>query len=199
MGLPPLFPPPDSPEADNAGSKEPQASEFLHTESFSEAQFRAEGLTESDRELFARRVRWLLIAGIISFAVVSWMLLRSTSLGGFGTRSGDPISVVRTELGSLANGDLQSAYAQLSERYRKTVSFEDYHALIAGHRRMFRTKQFRVTRRDEYKGQTFIEAQLTSESGQRFVARFTMIQMAGRWWIDDLHWDAEAGRDLLRV
>jgi hypothetical protein len=195
MGQPPLFPAPDPREADDSKTRESRGSEFLPVDPFHIEQVRAETLTESDRKQFLRRVRWLLATGIISFAIVSWMLARSTGRGIYGARASDPIAVVRVELGSLANGDLESAYAQFSERYRKEVSFDNYHALVSSHRRMFLTRQYRVTRRDEYKGQTFVEAQLTSSSGQHFTARFTLIEAAGRWWIDDLHWDAEPGRN----
>ena len=169
MGIPPLFPLHDPPEAADAKARDSQGGEILNQEPFREEEFRAEALRESDRQQFMRRLRWLLIAGISSFVLVIWILARTTGSGEFIARGSDPISVVRAELDSLANGDLQSAYAQLSERYRKQVSFEDYHALVASHRRMFLTHEFRVTRRDQYKGQTFIEAQLTSETGQHFV------------------------------
>jgi hypothetical protein len=199
MDLPPLFPPPDPRESQDAKGSASPGSEFLHAEPFESAAIRAEALTESDRKQFLRRVRWLLVAGVISFVVVSWMLARSTRMGIYGSRAADPLAVVRVELGSLASGDLEAAYAQFSERYRKEVPFEDYHALVSSHRRMFLTRQYRVTRRDEYNGQTFIDAQLTSSTGQHFVARFTLIEAAGRWWIDDLHWEAEAGRELKRA
>lgn len=196
MGQPPLFPPPTPPEADDAKDSASLCSEYLHREPAESLLARSEALTERGRRVFLRRVSWLLVAGIISFVAVSWMLARTTGVGIYGSRSSDPVAVVRVELGSLASGDLESAYAQLSERYRKEVSFDDYHALVSTHRRMFLTRQYRVTRRDKYKGQIFIDAQLTSSTGQHFTARFTLIQVNGRWWIDDLHWDAVAGRQL---
>jgi hypothetical protein len=199
MGQPPLFPPPNPPEADGANDSASPGSEYLHKEPIKSLEMRAQALTESDRKQFLRRVRWLLVAGIASFILVSWILARSTGIGIYGARASDPIAVVRVELGSLASGDLEAAYAQLSERYRKEVSFEDYHALVSSHRRMFLTRQYRVTRRDQYKGQIYIDAQLTSSTGQHFTARFTLIQANGRWWIDDLHWDAAAGQHLKRA
>lgn len=186
MGEPPQFPPP---EADDASVRNSHGSEFLHAEPFHEAPLQEITLGDSDHARFLRRVRRLLIAGIVSFTVVSWMLVRGTGMMGIRMGASDPVAVVRTELGSLANGDLRSGYAQLSERYRKEVSFESYNALVTSHRQMFLTRKFRVTRRDERNGRMLIETQLTSASGEQFLARFTMIQSAGRWWIDDLHWE----------
>jgi hypothetical protein len=99
---------------------------------------------------------------------------------------------VKLELGSLARGDMQDAYAQLSERYRKEVPFANYNALVTSHRRMFLTREYRVTRHEVHDGQMQIDAQLVSVNGKHYLARFTLVEIAGRWWIDDLHWREES-------
>lgn len=160
---------------------------------------REEALSAEERARLMRRLRWVLVAGVASFVLVSWMLVRTVSRKGFGARGPDAAAVVRIELGALASGDLHAAYDQLSERYRKEVSFEAYHQLVITHRRMFLTKQYRVTRMEEHNGRTFLEAQLTSLNGQHFLARFTLVNTAGRWWIDDLHWSAQGGENMTQV
>lgn len=191
MGIPPQFPPPDPPGAEDPSGQEPGMQDFHDG-----AAFRDEVFEVLERKRYLRRLSWLMLAGVASFALATWMLVRATGPFGFSRAGSDPLTVVRTELGSLARGDLQSAYAQLSERYRKQVSFDVYNALVASHRRMFLTREYRVTHREEHNGQTLIEAQLTAANGQEFLARFTMIQAAGRWWIDDLHWDAHTSPHL---
>ena len=155
-----------------------------------------DSLGADERARLLRRLRWVLIAGVASFALVSWMLVRSLGHGGVVPHGSDAVAVVRVELGALASGDLKSAYDQLSERYRKEVSFEAYHQLVLTHRRVFLTRQYRVTRLEEKGGKTLLEAQLTSTNGQHYLARFTLVNTAGRWWIDDLHWTAQGGRNM---
>jgi hypothetical protein len=196
MGLPPQFPPADRPESNDPGEQNSVGSEFLHAEPSPEELikrelFHAEAFAANDRQRFLRRLGWLLVAGFASFALVSWMLVRSTRMIGFGVRDSEPIAVVKLELGSLARGDMKDAYAQLSERYRKEVPFANYNALVVSHRRMFLTREYRVTRHEVHDGQMQIDAQLVSVNGKHYLARFTLVEIAGRWWIDDLHWREE--------
>src|SRR5450755_3087114 len=98
MGLPPQFPPTDRPESDNFGEQQSDGSEFLHAEPSSEELiqrdvFRAEAFTVNDRQRFMRRMGWLLVAGFASFALVSWMLVRSTLLMKYSGQDSEPIAV----------------------------------------------------------------------------------------------------------
>ena len=199
METPPQFPPPKPPESGDSAEPNSGGSVFLHAESpqqdsLQQEMVRAEAfepagtLVTGDRQRFLRRLGWLLVAGFVSFALVSWMLVRSTRLLGFGSRDADPIAVVKLELGSLARGDMKDAYEQLSERYRKEVPFVKYNALVVSHRRMFLTREYRVTRHEVRNGQMQIDAQLVSVNGKHYLARFILVELAGRWWIDDLHW-----------
>jgi hypothetical protein len=143
------------------------------------------------RELL-RRMRWLMVAAIASFALAGWMIVRYTSLAGRNASASDQVAIVRAEIEALSRGDLKSAYGLLSERYRKEVPYENYHALVSEYRRAFLTRAYRVTRRDEIRGRTVIEAQLVTVNGQHYLAKFTLVQTAGKWWIDDLHWAAQS-------
>jgi len=197
MGTPPQFPPADRPEPDDSAEQHSGGSEFLHAEPSPKELirpdlFRAEAFAANDRRRFLRRLGWLLVAGFASFALVSWMLVRSTRMMGLGARDAEPIALVKLELDLLAHGNMQNAYAQLSERYRKEVPFANYNALVVSHRRMFLTREYRVTRHEVHGGQIQIDAQLVSVNGKHYLARFTLVELAGRWWIDDLHWREEA-------
>jgi hypothetical protein len=201
MDIPPQFPPPERPEADDSAAPNSAGSEFLHVEPLQlellqQDLFRAEAFAANDRQKLMRRLGCLLAVGFASFALVSWMLVRSTGVLKFGATDSDPILVVKTELISLARGDMQDAYAQLSERYRKEVPFANYNALVVSHRRMFLTKQYRVTRHEVHNGQLQIEAQLVTATGQHYLARFALVEVAGRWWIDDLHWREESNQQI---
>ena len=199
MDIPPQFPPPRPSESGDSAEHDSGGSVFLHAEPSeqesaqqemvrAEAFAAAESFAANDRQRFLRRLGWLLVAGFASFALVSWMLVRSTRLLGLGSSNADPIAVVKLELGSLARGDMKDAYDQLSERYRKEVPFVKYNALVVSHRRMFLTREYRVTRHEIHDGQMQIDAQLLSVNGKHYLARFVLVEIAGRWWIDDLHW-----------
>ena len=199
MDTPPQFPPPEPPESGDSAEHDSGGSVFLHAESSQQESAQQEmipaespeevgNFIESDRQRFLRRLGWLLVAGFASFALVTWVLVRSTRMLGFGSRDADPIAVVKLELGSLARGDMKDAYDQLSERYRKEVPFVKYNALVVSHRRMFLTREYRVTRHEVRNGQMQIDAQLVSVNGKHYLARFILVEFAGRWWIDDLHW-----------
>jgi hypothetical protein len=193
MGTPPQFPPPEPPASDESAAENSGGSEFLHAEPVQQESaqpevFRAEAFVANDRPRLLRRIGWVLVAGFASFALASWLLVRSTHLLNFGSRNGDPISVVKLELGSLARGEMKDAYAQLSERYRKEVPFAKYNALVVSHRRMFLIREYRVTRQEVHDGKTQIDAQLVSVNEKHYLARFILVEIAGRWWIDDLHW-----------
>ena len=164
-----------------------------------EISFAMDTIAEDGRRRFVRRVRWLLIAGIASFALASLIFVRISSLSRRNASETVQIALVRAEIEGLSRGNLQSAYGLLSERYRKEVPFEKYHALVIQHRRVFLTRQYRVTKRDELSGRTVIEAQLVTVNGQHYLAKFTLVQTAGRWWIDDLHWAAETDYHDLRA
>ncbi len=152
----------------------------------------AEAIPEDGRREILRRMRWLMVAAIASFALAGWMIVRYTSLAGRNASASDQVAIVRAEIEALSRGDLKSAYGLLSERYRKEVPFENYHALVSEYRRAFLTRAYRVTRRDEVRGRTVIEAQLVTVNGQHYLAKFTLVQTAGKWWIDDLHWAAQS-------
>jgi len=86
--------------------------------------FRAEAFAANDRQRFLRRWMGLLVAGFASFALVSWMLVRSTRIIGLGARDSEPIAVVKLELGSLgAWRYCRMRYAATFGAYRKEVPF----------------------------------------------------------------------------
>lgn len=150
----------------------------------------------TEREKFIRRMRIVLAAGVISFGLVTWLMVRRAITLQTGDQ--DPVQVVRVEIGALGRGDLQAAYSQLSDRYRREVSFETYHRLFLQHRRAFMARNYRVLDKERRGSETFVDALIESAGGERFTARFTLVQASGRWWIDDLHWDA-TNRKMVRA
>src|ERR1039458_8951944 len=120
MGIPPQFPPPDRPELDDFTGQDSGGSEFLHAEPLPRELiqrdlFRAEAFAANDRHRFLRRLGWLLVAGFASFALVSWMLVRSTRMLEFGLRAatlffswgflfGEPMELMRQRFHRRSSG-----------------------------------------------------------------------------------------------
>lgn len=175
-----------------------EPSSELHNEPANVAETEA-AISSSEQEIhddghrdILRRMRWMMVVAIASFALAGWMIVRYTRLAQFNASASDQVAVVRAEIEALSRGDLKAGYGLLSERYRKEVPFENYHAMVTEHRRVFLTREYRVTRRDESRGRIVIQAQLVTVSGQHYLAKFTLVQTRGKWWIDDLQWAAQS-------
>jgi hypothetical protein len=112
-----------------------------------------------------------------------------------GNRAGwfapDPLDVARAQLLDLNQGRWRAAYDLFSPRYRGAVSFETWHEMALMHSRMFRTREMRFDDNQEWNGGAALDAHLVGESGDRYLARFTLVYAEGHWWVDDLHWGRE--------
>ena len=81
-----------------------------------------------------------------------------------------------------------------SPRYRQQVSFDVWHELIITHWRMFHAEVLRAGAPAQTGPRVTIEIHLRGADDEQYRARFTLIRLEGRWWIDDVHW-AEEGRE----
>ena len=149
---------------------------------------------EQARRRLLRRLLALLVGGGLAFVLTIWVLVRvenPASLLAFGS---GPSSVVRAHLAALNRGDLRTAYELFSAHYRKQIPFEAYHELVATHREMFRTRELEFRSSEVTEKRAVLETRLLAADGERYLARFTMVRLAGRWWIDDVRWGAEPRR-----
>jgi uncharacterized protein DUF4864 len=151
----------------------------------------AEAREEARRRVMRRRLLILLCVMCLAFAVTTWLLVRYDNPLWLSRLTNGPASVVRSQLEALNRGDLQVAYGLFSPNYREQVPFEAFHQLVVTHRNMFQTRELRIGRDDESGSRADLETHLVAEGGKRYVARFTLVRVDGRWWIDDLHWGNE--------
>ena len=152
----------------------------------------AEERREAALRRFRRRLMALVAAGGAAFALTTWLLVRfENPLARLGAGE-SPAGVVKAQLEALKRGELRAAYELFSREYRRRVPFEAYRELVVTHRRMFRTREVRFSSREETGERATLETHTLTESGERYVARFTLARAEGRWWIDDLRWGAEA-------
>ena len=152
----------------------------------------------ADRRTLLRRLRVLLLTTGVAFALTTWMLVRVESPGGLLWFARGPAGVVRAHLQALNRGELRTAYECFSRHYRQQVPFEAYHQLVVSHRRMFRTREVAFAPREQSPERAVIETRMVAADGERYVARFTLVQVDGRWWIEDVRWGA-LGRRALSV
>lgn len=155
---------------------------------------RREPREELARRTLLRRLLALLMGGGLAFVLTIWVLVRVENPASRWALGSGPSSVVRAHFAALNRGDLRTAYDLFSAHYREQIPFEAYHQLVATHREMFRTQavEFRSTEVTEKRA--VLETRLLAADGERYLARFTMVRLAGRWWIDDIRWGAEPRR-----
>jgi hypothetical protein len=131
----------------------------------------------------------LLSFSLAAFVLTTWIFVRVDS--PFGIFSTGPQEIVRAQLRALDRGDLRRAYDMFSARYRQQVSFDLWHELIVTHWRMFHAEVLRAGEPARSGPRTTLEIHLRGADEKDYRARFTLIHLEGRWWIDDVHWAEE--------
>ena len=149
------------------------------------------GVEEASRRRNLRHNLLLLLSlTLATFVLAAWILVRLDS--PFDIFSTGPQEIVRAQLLALDRGQLRPAYDMFSARYRKQVSFDVWHKLIVTHWRMFHGKVVRTGVLAQTGPGATLEIHLRGADEREYRARFTLIRLAGRWWIDDVHWAEEA-------
>jgi hypothetical protein len=159
----------------------------------------ASGMEESSRRRNLRHNLLLLLSlTLAAFVLAAWILVRLDS--PFGIFSTGPREIVRAQLLALDRGQLRPAYDMFSARYRQQVSFDVWHELIVTHWRMFHGEVVRTGELAQTGPGATLEIHLRGADKREYRARFALIRLAGRWWIDDVHWAEEASdRDTVRT
>jgi hypothetical protein len=152
---------------------------------------RTPGVEEASRKRSLRHNLLLLLSlTLAAFVLTAWILVRVDS--PFGIFSTGPQEIVRAQLRALDRGQLRPAYDMFSARYRQQVSFDVWHELIVTHWRMFHAEVLRSGEPAQTGPGVTLEIHLRGSDEREYRARFTLIRLAGRWWIDDVHWTEEA-------
>ena len=152
-----------------------------------------------NRDGLRKRFALLFLAGLAAFSLTTWRLARLEAPAGQAGDRSAPAGVVEAQLDALSGGEIRAAYDLFSARYRKEVSFEMYHDLIVSHLEMFETHELTVRHREEMGDNAVVETHTESENGGHYVARFTLVQAGGRWWIDDVRWGEEGGENAIWI
>jgi hypothetical protein len=153
-----------------------------------------EELARVARSQSLRRLQRLLILGCALFTLTIWVLVHLESPGKISPFAPGPSRIVRQHLEALNRGAFREAYLLFSQHYRDAVSFELYHQLVVSHSAMFRTHIVSVRHQEAAGNRIVLDTRLLASDGERYVARFTLVQVGNRWWIDDLRWGADTDR-----
>jgi len=151
------------------------------------------------RTALLRRLRVLLFASTLAFALTTWMLVRvdnPAALLGWGP---GPSTIARAHLEALNRGELRVAYELFSTQYRQQVPFDVYHQLVITHREMFLIADATFQETEDSGDRAVLEGSITASDGEHYRARFTMVRIDGRWWIDDLRWGLDEEDSLIKV
>jgi hypothetical protein len=153
-----------------------------------------EELARVARAQSLRRLKRLLIFGCALFTLLIWLLVRLENPGVLSLFAPGPAHVVRQHLQALNRGEFREAYLLFSKHYRNEVSFELYHELVVTHSAMFHTRVVSVSHQESSGNRIVLDTRVLASDGEHYVARFTLVRLENRWWIDDLHWGADTDR-----
>jgi hypothetical protein len=151
----------------------------------------ARSVDESSRKRRLRHNLLLLLSlTLAAFVLTAWILVRVDS--PVGVSSTGPQEIVSAQLRALDRGQLRPAYDMFSARYRQQVSFDVWHELIVTHWRMFHAEVLRTGEPAQTGPGVTLEIHLRGSDDKDYRARFVLIRLEGRWWIDDVHWAEES-------
>jgi hypothetical protein len=156
-----------------------------------------EELARVARAQSLRRLKRLLILGCAFFTLTIWLFVLMESPGKFSPFAPGPSRIVRQHLEALNRGAFREAYLLFSPHYRDEISFELYHQLVITHAAMFRTRIVSVRHQESSGNRIVLDTRLLASDGERYVARFTLVQVGNRWWIDDLRWGTDTDRRII--
>jgi hypothetical protein len=140
------------------------------------------------RRALLRRLRLLLAGGLAFFTLLLWGLVRvEDPLALLGWGSG-PRRVVHAHLDALRRGESRAAYEYFSQHYREEIPWPAYERMVSAHSEMFRTRLLEVSDQPSDHLHAVLDARLLSANGRYYLARFTVVRIADRWWIDSIRW-----------
>jgi hypothetical protein len=151
--------------------------------------------------LLPRRLALLFASSFLAFSLTTWFLVRVNNIAEMPREANTAEGVIRQQFEALSEGKTRVAYALFSPRYRSEVSFGNFEQTVHAHGAIFRATSIRKESEIETVARVEIKLRLETSGGDRFVARYTLIEIEGRWWIDEIHWHVDTpagGRTLAR-
>jgi len=145
---------------------------------------------QARQQRLRRAYSTLLAISLSAFALMVLALVRAGTLDTAWQEGSNPAGVVRAHLEALNRGQVRQAYELFSENYRRKNSYVAFQMLVRHHPQVFHTRLLGLVHPPADSEHPVIETRLLAADGKRYVARFTLVENSGRWWIDDLRWSA---------
>jgi hypothetical protein len=148
-----------------------------------------------------RRLALLFASSFVAFSLTTWFLARTNNIADVPHAANTAEGVIRQQFEAVSQGEMRVAYALFSPRYRSEVPFETFEETVRAHGAIFRATSVRKESEIETVARAEIKLRLETAGGDRFTARYTLIEIEGRWWIDEMRWQVDApaaGRILAR-
>ena len=149
-----------------------------------------------------RRLLTLLATALTAFSFTTWLLVRHDAQDANPEENSAAAGVVRAQLDALNKGELRAAYELFSDHYRQQVPFDAFHELVAAHWAMFRAREIKFENRENSRVRAVLDTHILASNGERYLARYTVVEVEGHWFIDDVRWGIESqdqGRSIARI
>jgi hypothetical protein len=159
------------------------------------------GRPQAANPLLPRRLAMLFASSFVAFSLTTWFLARSNNIADVPHAANTAEGVIRQQFEAVSQGEMRVAYALFSPRYHSEVPFETFEQTVRAHGAIFRATSVRKESEIETVARAEIKLRLETAGGDHLVARYTLIEIEGRWWIDEMHWHIDtpaAGRILAR-
>ena len=146
----------------------------------------------AQRRILFRRLVILLAATTVTFAFTTWTLVRFDHPRAAPPKEvSSPEIVVRAHIDALSRGDLRAAYDMFSAQYRGQVPFTAFRDFAVKRAAIFRARKIEFDSREDSDSRAVLDAHIAATDGHRYLGRYTLIALDGRWWIDDVHWSID--------
>lgn len=142
------------------------------------------------RRRWLRRMLTLLGTACLAFCLTALWLSRPLAQSSVQDADSQAENVVRAHFAALHRGDFRTAYALFSTRLRRRMPFAEFHEIMMDHMALLRG-QVRIYPQSTTAGRVVVDIDFPGTRHFDLTAEFTLIQTAGRWWIDDMQWDME--------
>ncbi len=178
---------PEQPEPSAPQAREEPAAPTIAHDWYAQQEQLAAFYAERRRQM-VRRLGLVLAGSLAAFCVIVFALVRSDSalLDWLGVAG--PSRVVRQHLDALSRGEAREAYAYFSENYRGQIPLRAYEQLVKSHRSMFRTHVVSIATPQRSSASAVLDTRLAASSGTLYRARFSLVRVDGRWYIDEVRW-----------